>query len=316
MRVIKDNFKHEIKNPTFIALGSFDGIHQGHRALIEKAIEATKLYNKHYNKDAKTMVCTFNNHPLTVINKDLAPKLIMDNKNKVEILQGLGVDIVNFMEFDRDLMKISPEEFIFNLKYFYNVTGIIVGFNYRFGYKNLGDVELLKTLSTSLGFTLNIVEPVIVEDEVVSSSAIRYHIQEGNIERANKFLQRPFMLSGKVIKGKQIGRTIGFPTINLGYSKKFTIPKGGVYYTYVEYNNKFYKGITNIGYNPTVEGRKLSIETHILDFEKSIYNKEVNIYFVSKIREEKKFKSIEDLKTQLEADKNFAKSTNYNLSWK
>lgn len=319
MRVIRDNFKQEIKNPTFIALGSFDGIHQGHRALIESAIQAAQDYNKSNTNGAlkaKTMVCTFKNHPLATINKELAPKLIMDNKQKVEILQELGVDIVNFMEFNKDFMRISPESFILNLKEFYNVQGIIVGFNYRFGYKNLGDVELLYKLSNSVGFNLIVVEPVIIDEEIVSSSAIRYHIQEGHIERANRFLKSPFMLSGKVIKGRQIGRTIGFPTINLGYNKKFVIPKGGVYYSYVEYHKAFYKGITNIGYNPTVDGKKLSIETHILDFEKSIYDEQVKVYFISKIRDEKKFNSIEELKEQLESDKKYAKATNWNFSYR
>lgn len=309
MKVIRDNFKMKIKNPTFIVLGSFDGIHQGHKALIQNAVEAAKEYNEALEDEklrAKVMVCTFRNHPLFTINKDLAPKLIMSNEQKIDVLHELGVDIVNLIDFDEKFMKISPEKFIFNLKDCYNVKGITVGFNYRFGYKNLGDVDLLKTLSGSLNFKLVVMDPVIIEEEIVSSSAIRYLIQEGNIEKANKFLGRPFTLSGKIIKGRQLGRTIGFPTINLDYSRKFIIPKGGVYYTHVNYKEIIYKGITNVGYNPTVQGKKLSIETYILDFNESIYDEVVQLYFISKIRDEKKFSSIDSLKDQLEKDKEFS----------
>jgi riboflavin kinase/FMN adenylyltransferase len=309
MKVIRDNFKMKIKNPTFIVLGSFDGIHQGHKALIQNAVEAAKEYNKALQDEklrAKVMVCTFRNHPLFTINKDLAPKLIMSNEQKIDVLHELGVDIINLIDFDEKFMKISPEKFIFSLKDCYNVKGITVGFNYRFGYKNLGDVDLLKTLSESLNFKLVVMDPVIIEEEIVSSSAIRYLIQEGNIEKANKFLGRPFTLSGKIIKGRQLGRTIGFPTINLDYSRKFIIPKGGVYFTHVDYKGVIYKGITNVGYNPTVQGKKLSIETYILDFNESIYDEVVQLYFISKIRDEKKFSSIESLKDQLEKDKEFA----------
>lgn len=309
MKVIRDNFKMKIKNPTFIVLGSFDGIHQGHKALIQNAVEAAKEYNEALEDEklrAKVMVCTFRNHPLFTINKDLASKLIMSNEQKIDVLHELGVDIVNLIDFDEKFMKISPEKFIFNLKDCYNVKGITVGFNYRFGYKNLGDVDLLKTLSESLNFKLVVMDPVIIEEEIVSSSAIRYLIQEGNIEKANKFLGRPFTLSGKIIKGRQLGRTIGFPTINLDYSRKFIIPKGGVYYTHVNYKEIIYKGITNVGYNPTVQGKKLSIETYILDFNESIYDEVVQLYFISKIRDEKKFSSIDSLKDQLEKDKEFA----------
>lgn len=309
MKVIRDNFKMIMKNPTFIVLGSFDGIHQGHKALIQNAVEAAKEYNKALEDEklrAKVMVCTFRNHPLFTINKDLAPKLIMSNEQKIDVLHELGVDIINLIDFDEKFMKISPEKFIFSLKDCYNVKGITVGFNYRFGYKNLGDVDLLKTLSESLNFKLVVMDPVIIEEEIVSSSAIRYLIQEGNIEKANKFLGRPFTLSGKIIKGRQLGRTIGFPTINLDYSRKFIIPKGGVYFTHVDYKGVIYKGITNVGYNPTVQGKKLSIETYILDFNESIYDEVVQLYFISKIRDEKKFSSIESLKDQLEKDKQFA----------
>lgn len=297
MRVIEDNFTKKLNHPTYIALGSFDGLHLGHLSLIKKTIDLSKVNN------AKSMIFTFKNHPLSVINEDLMPKLIMSVDTKIESLEKLGIDILNLAQFNDEFMKISPEEFIRKLVYYYNVRGIIVGFNYRFGFKNLGDVDLLNELSLELGYELYIMDAVKYHEDVVSSSRIRNLILEGNMRKANILLGHSFKLSGKVIKGRQIGRTIGFPTINLDYDKKFIIPRGGVYFSVVEYNKKLYKGITNIGYNPTVKGGKLSVETYIVDFNSDIYDKEVHIYFREKIRDEKKFNSLEELTKQLLKDK-------------
>lgn len=304
MLVYEDNFKTTLKEKTYIALGSFDGLHVGHMRLINKTIELAKENN------AKSMVFTFKNHPLTIINKDIAPKLIIDNEVKSELLEKCGVDIVNYVNFNNEFMKISPEDFIKNMVKCYNVKGIIVGFNYRFGYKNLGDIELLKKLSIKFRFELNIIEPVKIDDDIVSSSKIRQLVSEGNITKANKFLNRPFMLQGTVIHGKQLGRKINFPTTNLKYNKNFVLPKRGVYYTCVKYNGEIYRGITNIGYNPTVNDKKLSIETHILGFKKDIYDENLRLYFCKRIRSEKKFNSIEELANQLYKDKNFASMQN------
>ncbi|MBW9144069.1 bifunctional riboflavin kinase/FAD synthetase [Clostridium sp. CM028] len=300
MLVIKDNFKTKLKEPTYIALGSFDGIHLGHMSLVNRTVVLAKENN------AKSMICTFKNHPLSVINKEICPKLIMDNDTKINLLKNTGIDIVNLVNFNKDFMKITPEEFIKNMVKFYNAKGIVVGFNYRFGYKNLGDVEMLKTYSSILGYKLYVCEAVSINHEIVSSSKIRHLIAEGNITKADELLGRPHTISGKVIKGKQFGRTIGFPTVNLNYNKEYIIPKGGVYYTLAEYDNNFYRAITNIGYNPTVEGGKLSVETHILNFDKKIYNEIVKIYFINRIRDEVKFNSIDELKKQLLKDKEYA----------
>lgn len=314
MKIIEDNFSAIFKTPSVVILGSFDGIHSGHKTLIYNARKlAEKIKEREQIENIKIMVCTFKNHPLSVVNKEICPKLVMSNEDKSILFEELQVDIVNFMEFNKEFMSISPDEFIERLKRHYNVKGIVVGFNYRFGYKNLGDVEILKEYSKILEYELFVVNPVTVEGEVVSSSAIRHNIQEGNIEKANRFLDRPFMLEGKIIKGKQIGRTIGFPTVNLSYDKRFVIPKGGVYGTIVKYENIFYKGITNIGYNPTLEGNKLSIETNILEFNQNIYGEKIKLYFIEKIREEKKFRNLEELKNQLSKDKSYIIHKDYSL---
>lgn len=301
MKVFEDNFKEYFYDNTIITLGGFDGLHLGHRALIEKTIHIAKRLK------CKSMVFTFKNHPLTIINEELAPKLLMSNQYKQKLLNEYNIDILNMAEFNAEFMKLSPEEYISSLVKHYNASGLVVGFNHRFGYKNLGDIDLLKNLSKSLGFNLYVVPPIKYKGEVVSSSKIRNLLSEdGDIEKANKMLSRYYSLEGKIIRGKQLGRQLGFPTINLDYSKEFVLPRGGVYFSIVEHNDEKYKGITNIGYNPTVENRKLSIETHIIDFNQELYSQKIKINFIKRIRDEKKFNSLTELSEQLKNDKIFA----------
>jgi riboflavin kinase / FMN adenylyltransferase len=306
MIVLEDNFNSKLNYKTYIALGSFDGLHIGHMGLINKTLQLSKSSN------VKSMIYTFKNHPLTVINKDKVPKLLMDNETKIKLLDSLGVDTVNFVNFNSDYMKISPEDFIVNMVEYYNLQGLIVGFNYRFGYKNAGDIELLKKYSEKLGFELHVIDSVTYKDEIVSSSRIRNLIASGRVHEANEMLISPYMLSGRVVRGKQLGRTIGFPTVNLEYDKNFQLPGTGVYYTAVRYENKLYKGITSVGFNPTVEpsNEKISIETYILNFDKEIYDDNIKVYFIHKIREEIEFSSLELLVEQLKLDKAYAEGRN------
>jgi riboflavin kinase / FMN adenylyltransferase len=303
MIIIEDNFNIKLDYKTYIALGSFDGLHMGHMGLINKTIELSKQNN------VKSMVCTFKNHPLSIINKDKAPKLIMDNETKLKLLENAEIDIVNLVNFDYDYMKISAEDFIVNMVNHYNVQGFIVGFNYRFGYKNSGDIELLKRYSLILGFELHVIDSVTYESEVVSSSRIRSLILDGKVSDVNNMLLTPFMLKGTVISGKQLGRKLGFPTANLKYDEGFILPKNGVYYTVVEYKNSLYKGMTSVGVNPTVQSKTntIFIETYILDFEKNIYGEELKLFFIKRMRDEVKFNSLDGLIYQLRNDKIFVK---------
>lgn len=308
MDIIEEEIREKLHYNTYIALGSFDGLHLGHMKLIDKAIDLAK------KNDGKSMVFTFNNHPLSIINKEIMPKLLMDKDTKIKVLKNKGIDILSLVTFDKKFMNLSPEKFILNIVENYNAKGVVVGFNYRFGYKNLGDVELLKELSQKYDFELFIVKPVKYKKEVVSSSHIRHVIADaGDMEKANAMLTRPFSLSGAVVRGRQIGRSIGFPTINLDYNKEFIIPRGGVYFTIVEYKGNYFKGVTNVGYNPTVENDKLSIETHILEFNNDIYDEEIRLYFIDRIRDEKKFNSLEELSLRIKKDKHYVEKQNLEL---
>ena len=285
---------------SYVALGSFDGLHSGHLSLVNKIIE---LANE--NK-GRSIVYTFKNHPRTLIKGATPPKLLMDNESKEEILEALGVDLIYFEEFNEEYMKLTPEGFIKYLCEKFKVKGIVVGFNYRFGYKNIGNIEMLKELSTKYGYELYVMEPCNYENEVISSTRIRNELLNGNVDKAMKMLNRPYIIKGKVVHGKKLGRTIGFPTANLDYSKEALIPRKGVYYTNVQWQGKIYKGITSVGNNPTVNGDKLTIETYILDFNNDLYGHNIKVYFIKKIRDEKKFNSIDDLVIQLKKDKDYA----------
>lgn len=290
----------------YIALGSFDGLHRGHLSLIYKVVEVATKNN------GKSMIFTFKNHPKILINKENPPKLLMDNDRKTEILRTHNVDIVCFQEFNLEFMKMTPKEFVEFLIFKYNVKGFVVGFNYKFGYKNLGDVSLLRKLQNEYGYELYVMDPCTYNDEVISSTRIRKSLEDGDVLDASRMLSLPYTLNGEVVHGKKIGRTIGFPTANLKYNENFILPKVGVYYTNIKVNNNIYKGITSVGNNPTIEENKsLTIETYILDFSKDIYGEQIDVSFIKKIRDEKKFTSLDELKEELEKDKSFARSEEY-----
>ena len=308
MILINNDFKRVVQKSTYVALGSFDGIHKGHLALINKSNELSR------KNDSLSMVYTFKNHPRKFINKEGSPKLLVTLHEKIRILEDLKVDLSSFVEFNKKFMELEPEEFIENLIKNYNVRGIVVGFNYRFGHKNKGDVKLLKELCDLKGLELYVIEPFTYKSEVVSSTRIRKALSEGELEDANNMLGRYFSLNGEVVSGKKIGRTINFPTANLKNNDEIILPKIGVYYTNVEVNGEIYKGITSVGNNPTVNGKNTTVETHILNFDKDIYGKHIKLYFISKIRNEKKFNSLEELKEQLIKDKKFAEESNIKIS--
>lgn len=307
MILIDENFKGNLNKKTYIALGSFDGIHKGHLTLMNKLKNLSEL------NDSLSMVYTFKNHPLTVINPSKVIKLIMKNEQKIKVLSDFKIDILCLDLFDENMMHKEAEDFILELVKRFNVRGFVVGFNYRFGNKNKGDLILLKKMSKKYKFELYVMDAYKENGEVVSSSRIRKLIENGELKMANQLLTREVVLAGEVVHGKKLGRTIGFPTANLKVEENITIPKKGIYYTNVEIDGVIYKGITNIGNNPTVNGHNTTVETYILDFSKDIYGEKIKLYFIESIREEIKFPSLEELKKQLEKDKMFAINRNIKI---
>lgn len=301
MIIIDENVKGEFKEGTYIALGSFDGLHKGHMTLINKVVDEAMA------DGLKSAVYTFKNHPLTVAKPELAPKLLMDTKQKIHLLKSKGVDITIFVSFTMKYMQTTAEDFIKNLISEYNAKGFVVGFNYKYGYQNKGNVDTLREMSLKYGFKLFVLDAALSNDDIISSTRIRNLILKGKMKEANKLLFEPFMIRGEIIGGKKLGRKLGFPTANMSYDTKYVIPKTGVYYTNIIVKGKQYNSITSVGYNPTVNGESLSIETYILDFDEEIYGEEVQLYFIEYMRDEIKYETLDLLIDQLKLDEEYAR---------
>ncbi|MBQ9832729.1 MAG: bifunctional riboflavin kinase/FAD synthetase [Clostridia bacterium] len=278
---------------TVAALGTFDGVHMGHRTLIEKAL------HKAEENGFKTIIYTFSNHPMTVMSS--SPKLLMTSSERICCLKSFGCSVVAD-EFDTELANTSARDFALMLKERFNMKIAVAGYNYSFGKGGRGDVEMLKQLGEELGFETVIAQKVTYGSEGVSSSRIRKCIENGDIRLANAMTVSPFSLSGEVIANKHIGSTIGFPTANIGVCEEKVLPKAGVYAVTAHIRDKVFNGVTNIGTNPTVNGTKTTIETHIIGFDGDIYGEELKIEFIDRIRDDKKFASIDELKAQIAKD--------------
>ena len=302
--MLNENYE-TVNKMNYIALGSFDGLHRGHLSLVKKAVTLAREHN------GKSILYTFKNHPRILLKSKSPFKILLDNDSKVEVLQKENIDLVFFEEFNEEFMKLSPEEFIEYLCDKFKVKGIVVGFNYKFGYKNLGNVEFLKKLSNKYNYEVYVVETCTYLEEVVSSTRIREALQKGDLDAANEMLTRTYFIKGKVLHRKQLGRKLGFPTANLEYEANIVLPKQGVYYTNVMWNNNIYKGITSIGNTPTVEISKITLETYILDFNQYIYDEKIRVNFLKRFRDNVKFNSLDELVTQLNKDKLMAQKENF-----
>lgn len=294
---IVEQYNDAIKSePWCIALGSFDGVHLGHRKLIELLKEESKLYG------TGSMVYTFYTHPRKILMPDKHIYLITDNEKRAEIMEGMGVDMLYLEDFKK-IKDMSAEAFVKSILVDgFNAKSVVVGYNYRFGIKGEGDAEILKQYGEKYGFKVNVVEAVEVHGHTVSSSLIRHTIRSGSVEKVADYLGRDFSVHGKVIYGKQNGEVMGIKTANIEVNKDITLPKKGVYYTSTLLQGKLYKSISNIGFNPTFYGESLSVETHLLNFDDNIYGEEIEIFFHKHTRGELKFVSMEELVKQIRKD--------------
>ncbi|WFA09758.1 bifunctional riboflavin kinase/FAD synthetase [Tissierella sp. Yu-01] len=286
----------ETRFDTAIALGNFDGVHVGHQALIKRMIDKARFTG------LRSSILLFENHTKAFLD-GTGPALISSSKQKNDLISNLGVETIYAMKFDENVMKLTPEEFIVEiLVKRLNVKAIVVGYDYRFGNKASGDSNLLKELGSIYNIDVEILHPVIINDEVVSSTRIRNLIKEGKLEDVKLLLNREYSIKGKVVPGKKIGNKLGFPTANIEPDINYVIPKLGVYSTEVIIDDKKYLSATSVGYNPTFEEATIKIETHIIDFKDDIYNKEIELIFIEYLRNEIKFSTIDSLVEQISID--------------
>lgn len=281
-----------------IGIGNFDGVHLGHRFLIDT------LVCKAREEKVTPMVYTFKNHPQNVLFPDNGVKLIMSPAKKEEMIKQAGAQNVCLDEFDEKLAALSPEEFVEKIiKEKFNAKFVVVGENFTFGAKGIGTAETLKKLGEKHGFKVFVVPTYKMDGNVVSSTLLRKLISEGRVQDYAKYAGHLYTIPGNVCHGREVGRTLGFPTANIEQDKAYVLPLAGVYETRTKIGDKTYAGVTNVGSNPTFNLNHVVVETHILDYDRDIYGKFIEVAFVRRIRGEVKFESIDALKMQIEKDK-------------
>lgn len=297
------NLTQEFTTAFSLAVGFFDGVHKGHQAVIQSAKEMAERLN------IESAVMTFDPHPSIVLGGRREKVFyITPLQQKLDVLKNFGVENVFVVHFTSDFAKLSPEDFI---QYFIkdlNVKHVSAGFDFSFGQFGKGNMETMKALSNG-EYGVTVIDKQSDREEKISSTRIRKCLQEGDMENAAKLLGRAFEVPGIVIHGDKRGRTIGFPTANIQSMEGSFIPATGVYAVKILVQNNWHDGVCNVGYKPTFknpEDKQLSIEVHILDFNKNIYGEEVIVGWYKRIRSEQKFDGIESLKVQIEKDKNEA----------
>jgi len=300
MKYIKNTTEFFIEEPTVISLGKFDGIHRGHELLLEQLMKKKR-------EGYKAVIFTFDIPPKKALNAEEV-KVLTTNEEKMHMFDSFGIDYLIECPFTPEVMSMEPEVFIEMLVKNLSVKCIVAGEDFCFGRNRRGNYQMLQEYASTLSYEA-IILPKMKEDERdISSSYVREEIMAGRIEMANKLLGYPYFVSGEVKHGNQIGRTIGFPTINLIPPANKLLPSYGVYITKVTIDGIVYHGVTNVGCKPTIEGENpVGIETYILDFKQDVYDKVVIVTFIKKIREERKFPNLDSLLAQMRLDVNEAR---------
>ncbi|MBO6087320.1 bifunctional riboflavin kinase/FAD synthetase [bacterium] len=280
------------KNPNLsLALGFFDGVHLGHKSVIENAVDFAKQNN------TRSAVITFKDHPCCFL-KGISPKYILTRKERQEKFEELGIDFLYELDFE-SIAGLTAEDYLKRvLVNNFMPSAIFTGWNHNFGYKKSGDTKFLRENSKKFGYEYFELPPQKCEGEIISSTAIRKYLQAGKIEKANQMLGFNFSITGKVVEGNKIGRTIGFKTANIEYPYELINIPYGVYSVITNYG----KAISNYGLRPTINGSKPVLEVHILDFDKDIYGKTIKVGFLRMLRPERKFNSLDELKEQIKQD--------------
>ena len=294
-----NNFK--ALNPV-VTIGTFDGVHLGHREVISELKRLSAL------SGGQSVVFTFEPHPRIVISpQEDSLRLLSTKDEKIRLMEKIGVDHLVIYPFTKEFSRLTYDEFVTNiLVKGMNISMLVVGYDHRFGQGRKGDFNSLESLSKSLNFKVEQLSQLIVDDKAVSSTKIRQALEAGDVSKANHFLGYPYSLAGKVIEGERLGRKIGFPTANINTCDRYKlVPGDGVYAVLVETGEATFKGMLNIGVRPTVNSNAdhKTIEVHIFNFDKDIYNSDINLLFIEKIRDEQKFDGINQLQEQLSKDK-------------
>lgn len=301
MQVIRDINDFVYDKKSAVTVGTFDGVHPGHKKIIEKLISIKDL------KGLRSVLVTFEPHPQIVLrNRAKDIRILTTLDEKLSILKKFNIDIVYAINFTKEFANTTAEEFYKN--YLIDKIGLldlILGYDHMFGKNREGNFETLKSLSERYDFTIDRIDEYKIGGEHISSTVIRHFLEEGNVKKVGKLLEREYSIEGKVIEGKRLGAKLGYPTANIEISNSFKlIPKIGIYAVRAEVDDKEYFGMMSIGRNPTVtEDNSIKLEVNIFDFNKDLYGKSIKISFIDYIRDEEKFDTLEELKERMSLDK-------------
>ncbi len=297
--ILLDDIKHSTKklDGCVLTIGNFDGVHLGHKYILEQTITKAKLLG------TIPVVMTFEPHPYKFFNQQEKHYLLLPFEEKYELIKKIGIETIIITEFTRDFARMSPHEYARRiLKELINPSTVVVGNNFTFGRMASGDVSLLKSFGKEYGYNIVIAQPYVIGGKVVSSSRIRQYIKYGEIQEAAEFLGYNPYIRGRVVEGTHRGTNVlGFPTANIETQWEL-IPQDGVYAVKVSSGNNRYNGAANIGTNPTFGGHELKIEVHVLDFNKNILGEHITVEFVQKIRDEARFSTSDELKQKIAED--------------
>lgn len=295
MRVIQ---KPQNAGERVVALGTFDGVHRGHRALL---LTARQLADE---LGVPLRVCTFNRHPLEILRPDNPPVMLSTIPEKASQLFSAGVDETELIPFDRSIADLEPEQFLERMQSMITVRGIVAGWNYSFGRNGRGNADLLQKDGEKHGYRVIIVPPTTLEDgTVISSSLVRRSLMDGDMEKAAELLGYTYSLTGTVAQGKHQGHKLGFPTANIEPWKRKALPKFGVYTGMLETDTEMLPAVVNIGIQPTIPSGKVTVEAHILTESPELYGQKVRLSLLKMLRPEKRFNSVEELTQQIEQDR-------------
>jgi riboflavin kinase / FMN adenylyltransferase len=279
-----------------LSVGNFDGLHLGHQKILRQVIACAQ------EQKAIASVITFDPHPLKVLRPANAPPLVETIGQRIERFAAIGLEATLVLHFDRALAELTPEQFVRGvLVEELKTAEVLVGQNFRFGHRQQGHVDTLRDLGRSFGFSVQIVEPVIIDNEFVSSTGVRSAIAEGRVAHAAHLLGRPFTLTGEIVRGAGRGSTVLFPTLNLEPAQEL-LPKVGVYATETCVEGRWYRSATNVGFRPTFDGTLLGIESHLFDFSRELTKGRIEVRFCERLRDEKKFSGAAELRAQIAAD--------------
>ncbi|GAB2763560.1 bifunctional riboflavin kinase/FAD synthetase [Salinimicrobium soli] len=303
MKEHKGAYAFNSDHHTVVTIGTFDGVHVGHQKIIERLVNTAKMSN------LESAILTFFPHPRMVLQKDADIKLINTIDERREILEKSGVDHLIIHPFTQQFSRLTAREFVRDiLVNKLRAKKIIIGYDHRFGRNRTADIHDLRKFGIEYGFDVEEISKQDIEEVAVSSTKIRKALLEGQVEKANRYLSYPFALAGTVVEGRGLGKEFNYPTANLEVKEEYKlIPKNGVYVVRTEIEGIPVFGMMNIGTNPTVGGTKKTIETHFFDLEMDLYGRYLSIQLLTRIRDEKKFETIEGLKTAMKQDEAFSR---------